>query len=59
MGFLKHCVELLEKDGHLFVFTHNRNILKRYLSKYGYSVLEEFEISKMEEAYYYVLRHDD
>lgn len=57
MEFMSKARDLLETSGHLFIFTHNRNILKRYATKFGYSVLEEFEISKVEEAYYYVLKY--
>ena len=53
--FLKKAGELLEEDGRLFIYTHNRDILKRSARSGIFRIAAEFEISKIEEAYYYIL----
>lgn len=56
MDFLKKASEFLEDDGCLFIYTHNRDILRKYALNFKYSIIAEFEISKMEEAYYFILK---
>lgn len=57
MRFFKKCKELIKEQGRLFIYTHNRNVLRRYVLKEGYRILNEFEISKKEEAYYFILQY--
>ncbi|MCR5324730.1 MAG: methyltransferase [Lachnospiraceae bacterium] len=56
MDFLAKAKGLMEENGSLFIFTHNRDILRKYTLKYSYTIKAEFEISKMEEAYYFILK---
>ncbi len=56
MDFLEKAKDLMENDGYVFVLTHNRDILRKYALKSGYMIKAEYEISKMEEAYYFILQ---
>ena len=55
-GFMAKAKDLLEDDGVMFIYTHNRDFLRKYALAEGLSLTAEFEISKKEEAYYFIIR---
>lgn len=56
-NFFKNFRKYLEEDNRLIIYTHNKSFLKKYAASYGYRVIKEFEISKKEEAYLFVLSY--
>lgn len=48
---------LLEKDNHEFIYTRNRELLRKHALTNNFKILEEYEISKKEEAYLFVLTY--
>ncbi|MFV0344198.1 MAG: TRM11 family SAM-dependent methyltransferase [Anaerocolumna sp.] len=48
--------EHLSKDGVIILYSHNRDYVRKYSHLNGYKIAEEFEISKKEEAYVFVIK---
>lgn len=55
--FFKKLPSLLESENRIIIYSHNREILKATAIKYKYTILEEFEISKVEGTYLFVIKH--
>lgn len=53
--FFKAVDGFCEKDAHLFIYSRNRDYLRKYSLANGFKILEEFEISKIEKAYFFIL----
>lgn len=54
--FFKTVAQFCEKDAHLFIYSRNRDLLRRYSLASGFRLLEEYEISKLEKAYFFILQ---
>ena len=54
-GFFKKLPTLLESDGVVFIYTRNRELLRKWSLAGGFRILKEYEISKMEGSYYFIL----
>lgn len=48
--------EHLSTEGVIILYSHNKGFVKKYGPLSGYKIMEEFEISKKEEAYVFVLK---
>lgn len=48
--------EHISQEGVIILYSHNKEFVKKYGSLNGYKIIEEFEISKKEEAYVFVLK---
>lgn len=57
--FFKNLRNFLMTENVLILYTHNRDYLCKYAAQFGYKTIEEFEISKKEGAYLFVLRYGD
>ncbi len=53
--FFKKIPVLLEDDARLFIYSRNRDLLRKYSLSGGFKIVSEFEISKMEGSYFYIL----
>lgn len=56
-AFFRKIPSLLEKDATLIIYTRNEDLLKKYSSDNGFKVLADFEFSKMEGSYLYILEY--
>ncbi len=56
--FFKKIPSLLEKNAKLFIYTRNRDFLRKYVSASKMHIISEFEISKMEKSYFYIISVD-
>ena len=54
-SFFRKLPEVLEKDGKAFIYTRNRDLLRKYSFASGFTVDSEFEISRMEGSYFCIL----
>ena len=57
MRFFRKCKDLIKENGYLFIYTHNRNLLRKYALMENYRLISEYEISRKEEAYYFILQY--
>lgn len=55
--FFKKAKEHLEEDGILLLYSHNRDMVKKLALPNGFAIQQEWEISKKEGAYIYVLKN--
>jgi tRNA G10 N-methylase Trm11 len=55
--FFEKAGEHMKKDGVLILYTHNRDYVRQFCNRKYYRVEEEFEISKKEGAYLFILRY--
>lgn len=46
----------LKEDAILILYSHDKELVEKMSSKYGYCILEKYEISKKEETYVFVLQ---
>lgn len=53
--FFRRIPGLLESDAKLFIYTRNRDLLRKYSLTGGFRILAEYEISKTEGSYYFIL----
>lgn len=53
--FFKSIPVLLEDEAHLFIYSRNRDFLRKYALTSGFKILKEYEISKMEGSYFFIL----
>ena len=54
-AFFKKLPSVLESDGTAFIYTRNRDLLRKYSLAAGFFVNAEFEISRMEGSYFCIL----
>ncbi len=54
-SFFKKLPEVLEKDGKAYIYTRNRDLLRKYSLASGFNIDSEFEISRMEGSYFCIL----
>jgi tRNA G10 N-methylase Trm11 len=54
--FFAKAKEHLSSEGVIILYSHNKEFVKKYGPLNGYKIMEEFEISKKEEAYVFVLK---
>jgi predicted RNA methylase len=54
-AFFKKLPSVLEQDGTAFIYTRNRDLLRKYSLAAGFFVNAEFEISRMEGSYFCIL----
>lgn len=54
--FFVKAKEHLNKEGTVILYSHNKEFVKKYSSFNGFKTIQEFEISKKEEAYVFVLK---
>ncbi|MCR5684672.1 MAG: methyltransferase [Lachnospiraceae bacterium] len=52
--FFRKADELLDIDGYVFVYTHNKDLFKTTAAKRGFCLIRSFEISKVEKSWYFV-----
>ncbi|BCJ96424.1 hypothetical protein acsn021_39930 [Anaerocolumna cellulosilytica] len=55
--FFEKAGEHMKNNGILILYTHNREYVRRFCNAKNYKVEEEFEISKREGAYLFILRY--
>ena len=55
--FFKKIPSLLEPGAKLFIYSRNRDYLRKYSLAGGFKIISEFEISKLEGAYFFILSH--
>lgn len=58
-SFFRKAPNLLESDNLLTLYTRNREFLLKYSKLSHFTILKEFEISKKENAYLYILTYDN
>lgn len=54
-AFFEKCSGLLEKNGVIIVYARNPEFVKKYYSRSGCSISEDFEISKFENSHLFIL----
>ena len=54
-SFFKKLPGVLESSGTAFIYTRNRDLLRKYAFAAGFTLLAEFEISRMEGSYFCIL----
>ena len=54
-SFFRKIPSMLEKDAMLFIYSRNRDFLRKYSLSSGFKIISEFEISKMEGSYFFIL----
>ena len=54
--FFKRAYELLEDQGIIVLYSHNREYVRKFANMKPYRIEKEFEISMMEKTYVYVIR---
>ncbi len=54
-SFFKKLPGVLESSGTTFIYTRNRDLLRKYAFAAGFTLLAEFEISRMEGSYFCIL----
>ena len=52
--FFKKSAQFLATDGHVFVYTHNAELIRSIAIKQGFVLTDSFEISKLEKSRYIV-----
>lgn len=53
--FFKKALEHIKKDGHIILYTHNKELVKSCAEKYGYRYEEDWQISQKEGTHVCVL----
>ena len=54
-SFFKKLPGVLENNGTAFIYTRNRDLLRKYSFAAGFTLLAEYEISRMEGSYFCIL----
>ncbi len=55
LNFFKKAKEHLKEDGIIIMYSHNKDLVRKFSGKYGFVIKEEFVISMREGTYVYVL----
>lgn len=54
--FFKKAKVHMKEDGCIILYSHNKEYVKKFASKYGYRIVEEYEISMREGSYVFVIK---
>ncbi|MDO5293623.1 MAG: methyltransferase [bacterium] len=56
LNFFKKAPEHLKEDATIILYSHDKDLVKRFAPRYGFKVVEEFLISKREGTYVFVIK---
>ncbi|MDO5520011.1 MAG: methyltransferase [bacterium] len=56
LSFFKKAPEHLKEDATIILYSHDKDLVRRFAPRYGFKVVEEFLISKREGTYVFVIK---
>ena len=56
--FFNKLPSVMEEEGHLFIYSRNRSLLRKYALEAHVRIIAEYEISKVEGSYFYILQYN-